>query len=485
MKNFFAALGLLLLLLLAVLLVRAFTARSRQVAVSQVTLVPVDAQRASARLAKAVQIKTVSEEDAPPDHPAFQQLQAFLAQAYPNVTAHLTREVVNQDSLLYTWKGTDSSLAPVVLMGHMDVVPVEQSAESAWTHPPYSGDIAEGFIWGRGTLDDKVGVLGALEAAEALLQQNFQPRRTFYFSFGADEELTGFHGAKQLSTLLAARGIKPALVMDEGGYIVHNLVPGHAGPVAFINIAEKGYLTVAVRAQGAGGHSAVASKQNAIDSVSRALSRLQKHPFQTRLPDATAATVDALAPEMPFGLRLAMANRWLFGPVIVQQYARDPDTEALVRTTMAPTVFRSGIKENVVPRTAEALVNLRLLPGDSLDATLARLRKVIKDPSITVEPKGDAYPAPPVADFNTLEFAAIARSIREVSPATLVVPGLMSGTSDARFYGALTPNVVRYLPIELGPEDVARIHGINERISVDNYQRAIQFDAQLIRNLGQ
>jgi carboxypeptidase PM20D1 len=485
MKKFFAALGLLLLLLLAILLFRTFTVRSRQVAVSQVTLVPVDAQQAAGRMAQAVQIKTVSAEDAPPDHAAFQQLQAFLAQAYPSVAAHLTREIVNQDSLLYTWKGTDPSLAPVVLMGHMDVVPVEPSAESAWTHPPFSGDIADGFIWGRGTLDDKVGVLGVLEAAEALLRQGFQPNRTFYFSFGADEELTGFGGAKQLSALLASRGVKPALVMDEGGYIVHNLVPGHAGPVAFINIAEKGYLTVAIRAQGAGGHSAVASKQNVIDSVSRALARLARHPFHTRLPAATAATVDALAPEMPFALKLAMTNRWLFGPIIVKQYSSDPDTEALVRTTMAPTVFRSGIKDNVVPRTAEALVNLRLLPGDTLDATLDRLRKIIKDPSITVEPKGDAYPAPPVAGFNTSEFAAISRSIREVSPETLVVPGLMSGTSDARFYGVLTPNVVRYLPIELGPEDVARIHGVNERISVDNYQRAIQFDAQLIRNLGQ
>src|SRR5262249_38376923 len=158
---------------------------------------------------------------------------------------------------------------------------------------------------------------------------------------GHDEELTGFGGARQLSALLATRGVKPALVMDEGGYIVQNLVPGHPGPVAFINTAEKGYLTVALRAQGTGGHSAVGSRQNVIASVSRALSRLQRHPFPTRLPASTAATVDALAAEEPFALKVAMANRWLFSSIIVSQYAADPDSEALVRTTMAPTIFRA------------------------------------------------------------------------------------------------------------------------------------------------
>jgi carboxypeptidase PM20D1 len=463
MKKFFGLLSLVLLGLIAILFARALATRSHQIAVTPVSLISVDAQQAAARLGHAVQIRTISSEDAPPNVQAFEELHAFLALAFPTVHSRLTREVVNGGSLLYTWTGSDPSLSPIVLMGHMDVVPVEASAEGAWTHPPFAGEVSDGYIWGRGTLDDKVGVLGVLEGAESLLQQNFQPRRTIYFAFGHDEEILGKGGARQLSSLLASRGVKPAYVMDEGGYIVHDLVPGHAGWVAFVNTAEKGYLTVAIRAEGAGGHSAAGSRQ-------------------PRLPASTAATIDALAPEMPFGLKIAMANRWLLAPILVKVYAADPDTDALVRTTMAPTIFRAGIKANVLPRQAEAMVNVRLLPGDTIKATLDRMRKIVHDSSVTLEPFGDAYPAPPETNPEAPGFAEIAQSIREVAPGTLVVPGLVAGTSDSRFYSSLTPNILRFLPIELGPEDLLRIHGVNERISIANYQRAIQFNAQLLRN---
>jgi carboxypeptidase PM20D1 len=485
MRRFFLFLMAAGLVLLAVVLYRTLSLRSRQASARPAAILDVDPSQAGAHLSSAVQIKTVSYDNVPPDEAAFQRLHAFLADTFPAVHSTLTREVVNHSSLLYTWRGTDPTLAPIILMGHMDVVPVEENSESAWQHPPFSGDVDEGFIWGRGTLDDKVGVIGILEAAEALLRQNFRPRRTVYLAFGHDEELTGQGGARELSSLLAKRNVAPSVVIDEGGYIVHGLVPGHSGPVAFVNTAEKGYLTVSLRSEGAGGHSAVGSKQNSIDSVSRALARLQDHPFSTRLPASTAATIDWLAPEMPFALKLAMANRWLFGRAIVGQYAADPDTEALVRTTMAATVFRSGIKDNVVPREAEALVNVRLLPGDTVEATLSQIRAIVSDSSIKISASGDAYAAPPEADPHSREFAILAQSIREVSPEALVVPGLMSGTSDSRYYAVLTRNVLRFLPIELGPADVTRIHGVNERIAVDNYRRAIQTDAQLIRNLAQ
>ena len=314
-----------------------------------------------------------------------------------------------------------------------------------------------------------------------MLKRGFQPRRTLYFAFGHDEEIGGLQGAKPLAETLALRGIKPAFILDEGGYVLQGIIPGYSGQVAIINTAEKGYATIKLRAETAGGHSAFSPKANPIGIVSQALVRLENHPYGPRMPRATQETLEYLAPEMPFSKGIFLANLWFFKPLVLRQYARNRTTEILVRTTMSETMFNSGVKDNVVPASAVATLNVRLLPGDTVDALLDHLRAAIDDTRVKIEAV-NAYSAPPESSSDSEAFRQIARSVRETFHGAIVVPGLLAGATDSRHYSGLGAPIYRFVPMEVGPADVARAHGINERLSVSNYIRAVEFYGQLIQN---
>jgi carboxypeptidase PM20D1 len=364
----------------------------------------------------------------------------------------------------------------------MDVVPVDSASEKLWSHPPYSGQLVDGHIWGRGAMDDKASLLAILEAVEYLLLERFQPKRTIYLAFGHDEEIGGNNGAAKIAATLAARNVHLEYVLDEGMNILSGIVDGVTTPVALIGVAEKGYLSIELSAHAEGGHSSIPPNENAIGRVSRALQRLEAAPFPAKLRGPTRTMFEFIGPEMSWTKKLAFANLWLFEPLIASQLARSPLTNATLRTTLAPTIFNAGVKDNVLPTQARAVINLRIMPGESTASALQQVRKTIDDPKITVTPLPVRIEPSAVTEIESPSFKLLARTIRQTAPEAIVAPSLLVGATDSRHYAGLTKNILRFLPITITAADTKRYHGIDERISIADYLRCINFYSQLIRN---
>jgi carboxypeptidase PM20D1 len=477
-----AALGIAVLILAAGLAAVAWRSTPSEIAAPPAAPAEIDVAAAAARLGEAIRFQTIAKIPGEPlDPEIFRNLHTFLERRYPAVHAALPRRVVGGYSLLYRWEGTDASLKPMLLMGHMDVVP----ALGKWTQPPFSGAVADGFIWGRGALDDKVSVLGILEAAEHLLREGFRPRRTVYLAFGHDEEIEGRNGARRIVAQLQQDGVRLELVLDEGSPIVTGVVPGIKRPVALIGTAEKGYLSVELIARTSGGHSSMPSLHSAIMVMGRAFQRLRTDAPPLELRPPMSQTLDALAPHFSFVPRLVIANRWLTEPLLLREFGGIPETSAMVRTTTAVTVVRAGEKDNVLPGEARAIMNLRLLPGDTVAATLAAMRATLADSGVEVRQYGDAFDPSPVSDVGSDSYRRLAVTVRQVFPDAIVVPALVIAATDSRHYVAIADNVYRFLPTRLEPADMGRMHGRDERVSIENYGEIIRFYAQFLRNAAQ
>jgi len=483
MKKVSIALLAIFGVLSAVILGRTVAFKSRQILPPPVDRIDLDHGAAAGRLAQAIQYKTISlPMPAEASTQEFQRFHAFLRKSFPRVHTRLIKEPVNEHSLLFTWKGDDERLKPILLMAHTDVVPIDTATEKSWTYPPFSGHIADGHIWGRGTIDDKASVLAILEAVEYLLTEGVQPRRTVYLAFGHDEELGGRNGAAKIAELLRARGVELEFVLDEGMNILSGIIDGIRSPVALIGIAEKGYLSLELNVDSPGGHSSMPPSRTAIGIMSSAIDKLERVKFPGRLDGATKRMLEFLGPEMPWHKRVAMANLWLFGPMVRREMERTPPTDATIRTTIAPTVFQAGIAENVLPSKARAIVNLRVLPGESIASVLDHVGKAIDDPRVKISPLPIHVEASPISDVNAASFQLLQRTVRQIAPESVVAPALLIAATDSWHYAGLTKNSFRFLPITLKPEDVKRYHGVDERISLDDYARCVRFYTQLIRN---
>lgn len=472
-----ALLGLIAILA-GIVIARALLLESKQITASAAPPLAIDRDAAIARLSQAVQIRTVSGE--PINRLEFI---AFLRVAYPNVHRHMQPEWVGDDALLFTYPAIDPSLPPLLIMGHYDVVPVEPAALKKWTHPPFSGAIADGFVWGRGTLDDKITVISVLEAAESMLAEQRYPKRTILFAFGGDEEIGGRRGAAEIAKLLASRYKKLDAVIDEGGVITDGVVPGATKPVALIGIAEKGAVSVELLARGSGGHSSMPPQRTEVGAIAAAVDRVQRNPFDAGVRGASAAMFRWLAPEMPFGRRVVMANPWLFEPVLVAETKHSTSFNAALRTTTAPTIISGGVKDNVIPTEGRAVINFRTLPGDSVQNVVDHVKRAIDDPHIQVRVLEGWEPST-VSDADAPQFRALQSTIAQTFPDAIVAPYLVVGATDARYFRSLTPNVYRFMPVTVTQRDLERVHGIDERVSIDAYLGAIRFYRTLIRNMG-
>lgn len=525
----FAALGLLLLgglMLVGVVLYRTAAFTSRQVRVDPAAI-ELDTRAAATRLAGSIRFRTVSRADSSEENEEeFLGLVRYLETTFPRTHAALRLEVLHGASMLFRWDGSDADRAPVLLTAHLDVVPADETASEVKPHAaemvqgvaqaligpgedhspdpmtiqdppvegvrsddaghnPFDGDMDE-YVWGRGTLDDKVGVVGILEAVEMLLEQGYRPRRTILLAFGRDEEVGGLRGAQAMARLLDERGTRPAFVLDEGTPILRDALPGLEPPVALVGVAEKGYVSLELVAKGRGGHSSSPPDRTAIGLLSRAVGVLESQPRRARLDGVSERFFGHIGPEMGFAQRIVFANLWLSRPLVVRRLAAEEESSPLVRTTTAATIIAGGTQENVLPREARAVVNLRLLPGDSAQELIEAIRELVGGPDLTVRFVDEAQALDPsaISPTDNPPFQAIERTIREVFPGTIVAPFLVTAGTDARFYEVLTPAVYRFLPVELTHEDVTRIHGVGERISVEGYGRAVRFYYQLIRNVN-
>ncbi|MEE8291236.1 MAG: M20 family peptidase [Candidatus Tectomicrobia bacterium] len=482
MKKILFSVTLVIVVLIATLVIRTLIWLPR---ISSGPLSPVsievDAQQVARRLSRAIQIPTISHQTRERfDRQAFLDFQAFLRRSYPYVHGMLSREVISDYSLLYTWKGKDTGKKAILLMAHVDVVP--PGANSDWTYPPFEGRIAEGYIWGRGAIDDKGAVISILEAVEMLLRDGFQPRRTIYIAFGHDEEIGGYSGALKINFLLRARDVRVSYVLDEGLVITDGVLPVVSVPVALIGIGEKGNMSLELSATGEGGHSSMPPKNTAVGILSRAVARLEEHQLPAKLDGPVRNMFDYLVPEMSFAQRLVFANLWLFGPLVKKQLAASRATNAMIRTTAAVTMFQGGDKENVLPVHARAIVNFRLLPGDSIDSVVGHVRKIIDDPQVQIRRMQSFSEPPPISDIDSPGYESIQQTIRQVFPGVVIAPSLLIGATDSKHYVELSENVYRFRPIWIRPEDLSRYHGADERVSVENLEKSVQFYYQLIKN---
>lgn len=484
LKGLFKLLLLALAALAVALAINTWRHGSRQLQVSRIVPPAVDERAAGESLATAIRARTVSShDDAQLNADQFAALHAHLAQRYPKVQTSLQREAVGGLSLLYTWQGSDSKLAPIALMAHQDVVPVAPGTEADWQAEPFGGAVKDGFVWGRGAWDDKANLIAQLEAVEALLASGFKPTRTVYLAFGADEEVGGARGARQIAQLLQQRGVKLDFVVDEGLLITEGIMPGLEAPAALIGVAEKGYLSLKLEAKATPGHSSMppAPGRSAIAQLSQALSRLDAQPMSGEVRGVAAEMFDTLAPEFSGFGRVALSNRWLFGPVLQSQLEKGASTNAMLRTTTALTVVSAGNKDNVLPGRAEAVVNFRILPGDTQAGVVEHVKRVIDNEQIGVSALPGSSEPSKVAPTSGTGYQAINRTVRELFPDTVVAPGLMIGATDARHFESISQQVLRFSPVRASAQDLSRFHGTNERISLANLADLIRFYQRLLQ----
>jgi carboxypeptidase PM20D1 len=486
MRLVFRLLALLFGVLLLVILANTLRLPNHQLAaVPAAPVLALAPDSALAHLAGALRIATVSRTVyAETDSVPFDQLQAYVQRTFPLVHQRLKRQTINHYGLLYEWPGTDARLKPLLLLAHQDVVPVLPGTEGQWTRPPFAGQQAGGYLYGRGALDDKLNVIGQLEAVEYLLRTGYQPRRTVLLAFGHDEETQGRRGAGAMAAVLRRQHPQLELVLDEGGLIKADGVAGLTQPVALVGVSEKGYLSLELSATGQGGHSSMPPALTSVGRVAAAVARLEAEPFPARLDGGVSGLLAYLAPAVPFGKRLVFANQWLFGSLIKRSLAATPSGNAALRTTTAPTIIRGGDKDNVLPIGATATVNFRLLPGDSVQAVSQRVKEIINDPEIRVAVLGEGRAASPVSGTDNAAFQALHRTIKSVFPQALVAPYVVVGATDARAYASLCPQATyRFMPVLMSQADIERLHGTNERLSTKAYPQVVRFYAALIQNM--
>ncbi len=486
--------GVMLLLLLGVVLFNTWMSSSRQIqGVAPAAPPSVDPDAAVQRLAEAIRLPTISRRrGAAADQQMMRRFSELLTELFPALREAPWRWRGGVDfgdpnnlSILLTWPGANPQLEPILLLAHYDVVPPESASLEQWTHPPFAGVVDDEFVWGRGALDAKNGLMAMLEAVVWLQSEGFEPQRTLHFAFGHDEELGGASGNGGIAQWMQREGVRLWCVCDEGGCILKDF-PGMTAPVALVGVAEKGRVTVDLHVQlEEGGHASMPPRETAITVLAAALQRVSRSPFPRRLNGGAGALLDYLGPEMPWAGKAAAANRWLFAPLILQRLGASPSSDALLRTTIAATKVAAGEADNVLPSQAQATLNVRLLPGDTIQDALEHLRRVIDDDRITLQDRDGRPASPRLSSAASPAFAALQKAVKQVFPDVVTAPFVLVGGTDASYYEAISRDVYRFYPVRLASVDLKRIHGIDERISRQDYLNLIHFYVQLLRNTAE
>lgn len=441
--------------------------------------VPVDQQKAASNLAASIRFLTISHQDkALNDWTQWDGLHGWLEATYPAAHKAMVREILPNKALVYTWKGSDPSLAPVVLMAHQDVVPVTEGTETDWKHPPFEGVIAEGAVWGRGAIDDKGSLVTIFESLEALAASGFQPKRTVIIVSGQDEEAGG-SGARAAAALFKARGIKAEWVLDEGMAVVKDF-PMVNRPVAVIGLAEKGYATLKIVARAPGGHSSAPPKETGVETLSKAVLAITGKPFPMKFDGPGAAMIRAIAPEADLPTRVVVANSWLFGGILKGILAKSPASAATLHTTIAPTMLKGSPKENVLPQDATAWINYRIAPGQTADEVMAWAKAATKGLDVELSwERGHGDDPSPVSSTSSEGWKLLA-ALASDGGKIPVAPGLVTAGTDSRYLTGVAKDVYRFAPMHASINEFGMIHGTNEHMTLENLRRMTDFYTRLI-----
>ncbi|CAL8367367.1 unnamed protein product [Lota lota] len=433
---------------------------------------------------EAIRIPTVSYSPTDINATALDEFSRLLRKAFPTVfTSSLVQhEVVADYSHLFWVQGSHPDLVPYMLLAHIDVVPASES--DGWEAPPFSAEEIDNFIYGRGTLDDKGCVMGILQALEYLLMKGYAPRRGFYIGLGHDEEVSGLNGAVNIVRLLKQRNVQLSFLLDEGFLVLDGVIKGLNEPAALIGVSEKGMATVKLSVTTPPGHSSMPPRESSIGILAAAVKRLEDNPMPMLFGQGPERdTFEHLAHKFNLPLRFLASNLWLFAPIVGRLLALQPSTDAFSRTTTAVTMFNSGVKVNVLPSVAEAFVNLRIHSAQSLQEVLDLINSKVGDQRVKVELVHGFDPLP-VSSYSETSYGyqILKKSILDVFPQLTVAPGLCIANTDSRHYKDLAADIYRFAPIWAKGGDTQRIHGINERISKQNYEDMVGFYFTLIQN---
>ncbi|WP_158972656.1 M20 family peptidase [Paraglaciecola sp. L3A3] len=475
MKKILISVSIVLAILVAIVFYRTMTVfeNTQYQVTSPIQVISLDQASVIQRFSQAIQIPTISYDDSSQiDHQAFADFHQFLAKSFPLVHQQTQLKIFAGYSLLYHLKGTNTQLKPALFMGHIDVVPVDQASRDKWQHEPFSGAVIDDTIWGRGTIDDKISVVALMEAMEHYLARGIQPERSIYFAFGHDEEVGG-KGAIAIAEYFKTQNTEFEFILDEGGIISEGIVPGISQAVALVGIAEKGFVNFRLTVKGEGGHSSQPPAHTASGILAQAIVKVENNPFPATF-EFFEIMFERIGYATDLSLRLPLSNLWLLEPVVMQALTAKPSTAASSRTTTAVTMLQGSSKSNVLPTEASAVVNFRILPGDTIDSIRAHLAKVIDDPQVEITAEL-ANEASSISPANSYGFNLIESTIRRIDDTVLVAPFLMIGATDARHFDDLSNNIYRFMMVRLNSETLKQFHGINEQISVKDYLGSIQF----------
>ncbi len=473
---------LIVTLLCIVLLLRTFllpATAHKQIPTSNIQI---DLSTASTHLAQAISIPTISfDEQVKINLPAILTFHSFLQETYPLVHNHLTRKVINTHSLLYHWEGLDKSKKAILLVAHFDVVPVNAKK---WQSPPFKGYQTESHTWGRGSLDNKSSLISIFEAIQFLLEKNFKPQRSIYLALGHDEEIGGKQGALKIAQYLEKQKIPFQFVLDEGSIVTEGTVPGIKAPVALIGLGEKGFANFELKIESQGGHSSMPPSRSIIGLLGEQIHLLEQNPMPAYLDGIPLQMFQHLAPHMSFFNQVVFANSWLFKPLILNSLEKNPATNALIRTTLAATLIKSGVKANIIPKNGSVIINARIHPHNRIEDVKKFLNESLNlaKSGIHLSIKADRSEPSTLSPSKGPEYKFIERAISHTFPKAIIAPSLVLGATDSRHFQKLTPHIFRFLPILIPQRELSLFHGVNERISKRNLQRMIRFYVYLLEN---
>lgn len=426
------------------------------------------------KLSKMIQYDTTSHANVHEEE-KFLGFHKVLEELFPLVHEKLERTVID-GNLLYYWKGK-SSEKPILLMSHQDVVP----AEGEWLHEPFSGDIADGKVWGRGASDTKCSVMAFFEAVEELLREDYTPDCDVYLASSCTEEWAG-DGAPKIVEELKRRGVELFIVCDEGGGIISEPIGGIKGNFAMVGVFEKGKADVKFTARSTGGHASAPAKNTPIARLAAFVNEVETHtPFKRKFLPEVSAMFARLAPYAPFGLKLVMGNLWLFAPIMKPVLGRiSAQAGAMLQTTIAFTMQSGSDAYNVLPQEATLGANMRFIPHQGEKESLEIIKALAAKHGLETEiVHSNDYTEP--VDINGEAFKLVEKVIGETFPGLPVSPYVMTGATDAQFYQPICPSCIRFAPVIYGPEQMKGMHGLNENIEYNCLPGAVSFYQNLIK----
>ena len=446
----------------------------------------VDVERFIKNLSDAIKIPTIANRDESlVDWAPFDEFHAFLESAYPLMHEKLEKQIISTRSLLYHWKSEHPEKEPIALLSHQDVVPVTPGTEDDWKYPAYSGEVAEGFLWGRGAIDMKNHLIGVCEAVETLLEEGYEPERDVYICFGHNEEVMAegeICGADCMMRWFKERGIRLDSVLDEGGAIleakVDKVIDGH---LAGVGIAEKGHVDFEISVNAKGGHSSQPPKHSALGELSRIVCKLENNQFKAELTPQLYSLFNEIGKNTTYPVRCVMSNLPVLKPLVTKICSEIPPVASMMRTTTAVTMANGSPAPNVLPQKATVNVNFRIMPGQTIDDVEKHIRK-IAGPKAEIRMVSGKNPSK-ISPTDSRAFNAIREICKEMDPKAIVAPYLVMGGTDARNYEDVCDNIYRYSPFLMDTALLLTCHGTNERIPLTSLKDGVVFFKKYIRTL--